>query len=179
MWVTGYGKTERALFTNNKAISYSGKRPIGINGINIPIARADTLSRVFLLDVEKHPVGKSQSEVITNIKQLMPEILGHIFDILVIALKTYDEIRTKIKPNHKLGEFVIWGEVISRALGNNDNEFLKAWELNVKNQNQACGDSNTFIQLMIGFIYEQQNEIKLEPSDSAQRAKIIRYQSRP
>ena len=59
MWVTGYGKTERALFTNNKAISYSGKRPIGINGINIPIARADfrlpfTRTMVFPLPGSPH-----------------------------------------------------------------------------------------------------------------------------
>ena len=81
MWVTGYDKTERALFTNNKAISYSGKRPIGINGINIPIARADfrlpfTRSMVFPLPGSPHSTVQFKPIFISNLFLIVTSVVS-------------------------------------------------------------------------------------------------------
>jgi hypothetical protein len=92
----------------------------------------------------------------------MPEILGHIFDTLVKSLRKYDEVRKEIKPNHRLADFVIWGETISRVLGNEKNEFLEAWKLNVENQNLILINNNTLAQLVIGYVFNKRAEIEFE-----------------
>jgi hypothetical protein len=43
-WVTGYSGTARVLHTTDESRTYSGKRPIGLNGINIPVVNSDILS---------------------------------------------------------------------------------------------------------------------------------------
>jgi hypothetical protein len=48
MWVTGFSKTIRILNTTDERRTYSGKRIIGINGINIPISNSDILNRCFI-----------------------------------------------------------------------------------------------------------------------------------
>ena len=166
MWVTGYSSTDRLYYTNNEATSLSGTRPIGVNGINIPVYRPDILDRAFIIEMEKQlpPNITPKSEMFASLEQKLPEILGHIFDTLVTALATYNDIRKEITPQHRLADFMIWGEVISRALGNVKNAFVEAWMLNVQNQNQVSIDNSLLAQLVIGHIFEQQqNPINIEP----------------
>ncbi|MGB8086444.1 MAG: hypothetical protein WCF07_09170, partial [Nitrososphaeraceae archaeon] len=61
----------------------------------------------------------------------------YIFNFLVKCLERYDEVERQIKPNHRLADFVIWGETISRVIGNKDNEFLEAWHQNVQHQRSS------------------------------------------
>jgi hypothetical protein len=114
--VTGYSGTVRVLYTTDESRTYSGKRPIGLNGINIPVANSDILSRAFVVEMQKVDDGSDglnesrlipENEIIDNIRDLMPDILAHIFDTLVKALRKYDQVRTEIKPNHRLADFVI------------------------------------------------------------------------
>ncbi|MDQ6865618.1 MAG: hypothetical protein M3044_17545 [Thermoproteota archaeon] len=170
-WVTGYSGTVRVLHTTDESRTYSGKRPIGINGINIPVVNSDILSRSFVVEMQKVNDGSDgltesqlipENEIIDHIRRIMPEMLGHIFDTLVKALRKYDDVRKEIKPNHRLADFVVWGETISRALGNENNEFLEAWELNVKNQNRMVINNNTLATLLIGYAFNDRPEIAFE-----------------
>jgi hypothetical protein len=47
-------------------------------------------------------------------------------------------------------------------LGNEDNAFLEAWNLNVKNQNLILINNNTLAQLVIGYVYNDHPEIAFE-----------------
>jgi hypothetical protein len=170
-WVTGYSGTVRVLHTTDESRTYSGKRPIGLNGINIPVVNSDILSRAFVVEMQKVDDGSDgmnesrlipENEIIDNIRNLMPDILAHIFDVLVKALRKYDDVRKEIKPNHRLADFVIWGETISRVLGNEKNEFLEAWKLNVENQNQIVINNNTLATLLIGYAFNDRPEIDFE-----------------
>ncbi|MFZ0896342.1 MAG: hypothetical protein WAZ77_17725, partial [Candidatus Nitrosopolaris sp.] len=93
-WVTGYSGTVRVLHTTDESRTYSGKRPIGLNGINIPVVNSDILSRAFVVEMQKVDDGSDglnesqlipENEIIDNIRNIMPEMLGHIFDTLVKA----------------------------------------------------------------------------------------------
>jgi hypothetical protein len=68
-WVTGYSGTVRVLHTTDESRTYSGKRPIGINGINIPVVNSDILSRSFVVEMQKVNDG---SDGLTE-SQLIPE----------------------------------------------------------------------------------------------------------
>ncbi|PWU79461.1 MAG: hypothetical protein DLM72_17210 [Candidatus Nitrosopolaris wilkensis] len=62
---------------------------------------------------------------------------------------------------------LIWGETISRDLGNEDNAYLEAWKLNVENQNQIVINNNTLATLLIGYAFNDRPEIdfEIEPQD--------------
>jgi hypothetical protein len=138
MWVTGFSKTIRILNTTDERRTYSGKRIIGVNGINIPVSNSDILNRCFIYEHYTIPDGSdgkdskiiSENEYLTKIRQEMPQILGYVFDILVKTLQIYDEVAREVKSNHRLADFVVWGETIARVLGYRKGEFLEAWKLN-------------------------------------------------
>jgi energy-coupling factor transporter ATP-binding protein EcfA2 len=170
-WVTGSSGTVRVLHTTDESRTYSGKRPIGINGINIPVVNSDILSRSFVVEMQKVNDGSDgltesqlipENEIIDHFRNIMPDMLGHIFNTLAKALRKYDDVRKEIKPNHRLADFVVWGETISRALGNENNAFLEAWKSNVKNQNLILINNNTFAQLVIGYVFNHRGEIDFE-----------------
>jgi hypothetical protein len=170
-WVTGYSGTVRVLHTTDESRTYSGKRPIGINGINIPISNSDVMNRTFVVKMEVIEDGSDgiseskiipDSEFIKNIRRSSPEIMGYIFDIIVKALQKYDEVRKEIKPNHRLADFVIWGETISRVLGNKPNDFLKAWQLNTQTQKLMVLQNNAICGLIISYVFNARSEIEFE-----------------
>jgi hypothetical protein len=176
-WVTGISMSVRELYTTNEIRSFSAKRALGITGINIPITNSDALNRAFILDMESIPDGfednsKSkliaENELFNEIKSMVPDILAYVFDILAESLKSYEEIAARIKPNHRLADFVVWGEVISRVVGNKDNEFLEAWYQNVKQQDITAVQNNPFAGLVIDYVFNyhsSQSEIHIGPID--------------
>jgi hypothetical protein len=170
-WVTGYSGTVRVLHTTEESRTYSGKRPIGLNGINIPVVNSDILSRAFVVEMQKVDDGSDglsesqlipENEIIDHFRNIMPDMLGHIFDTLAKALRKYDDVRKEIKPNHRLADFVVWGETISRVLGNEENAFLEAWKLNVENQNLIVINNNTLATLLLGYALNDRPEIDFE-----------------
>ncbi len=187
MWVTGYSGSFRELYTTDEMRTFAAKRAIGITGINIPVTNSDAISRAFIADMETIPNGSdaaseskliAENEFINRIQKSIPEILAYIFDILVKTLNMYDDLKAQIKPNHRLADFVILGEVISRAVGNKPEAFLKAWHQNVEQQNISVIQNNSFAGLLVDHIfnyYYDQIEFQIEPnqlfSDIKQRAK--------
>jgi hypothetical protein len=79
---------------------------------------------------------------------MVPETLGYIFDILVRVLQKFDEVDSEVKSTHRLADFIIWGETISRVPGYDKNEFIKAWELNAETQHQIVSNRSCRRSLM-------------------------------
>lgn len=173
--VTGASMSVRELYTTNEIRTFSVKRALGITAINIPITNADALNRALIAEMESIPDGFeenteskliSENKLIDEIKSLTHDILAYIFDILVECLRKYDDIARQIKPNHRLADFVIWGELISRVIGNKENEFLDAWHQNVQQQNVTVVQNNTFAGLVVDYVFNfhyNQTEIQIEP----------------
>ena len=175
-WVTGISMSVRELYTTDEMRTFSAQRALGMTGINIPITNSDALDRALIVDMESVPDGfdeNSESKLIAEnkfiaeIKNSVPDILKYIFDILAKCLEKYDEVGKNVKPNHRLADFVIWGEIISRVIGNRDNEFLDAWHQNVQQQNVTAVQNNPFAGLVVDYVfnfhYNNQTEIQIEP----------------
>lgn len=174
-WVTGISMTVRELYTTDESRTFSAKRALGITGINIPITNSDALDRAFIVEMESFPDGSdenseskliAENKFIDEIKNSVPDILKYVFDILVECLERYEEVARQIKPNYRLADFVIWGEVISRVIGNKEDEFLDAWRQNVQQQSVTAVQNNPFAGLLIDYVFNyhyDQPEIKIEP----------------
>lgn len=174
-WVTGFSGSVRELYTTDEMRTFTAKRAIGITGINIPVTNSDALNRAFIVDMDSIPDGfdgTSESKLIgenkfyNEIRKSLPDILAYIFGILVRALSKYDEVEAQIKPNHRLADFVFWGETISRVIGNQDNEFLEAWRKNTVQQNVSVIQNNSFAGLLIDYVLNyrlNETEFDIEP----------------
>jgi hypothetical protein len=186
MWVTGFSKTIRILNTTDERRTYSGKRIIGVNGINIPVSNSDILNRCFISEHYTIPDGSDgkdskiigENEYLTKIRQEMPQILGYVFDILVKTLQMYEEVAREVKSNHRLADFVIWGETIARVLGYRKGEFLEAWKLNSETQNLAVIHNNSFAILVIKYVLNKkpEKEFCVEPDHLLKELKTYAYE---
>jgi hypothetical protein len=175
MWVTGYSKTIRILNTTDERRTYSGKRIIGINGINIPVSNTDILNRSFISEFYAVPDGTDgedsklvvEYEYLSKIKAEVPKILAYIFDIVAKTLQKYEQVASEVKSNHRLADFVIWGEIISQVLGHDKGEFLNAWKLNTETQNLAVIHNNSLATLVIKYVFNKRSEMEfnIEPED--------------
>jgi hypothetical protein len=107
-----------------------------------------------------------ENKFINDIRQSLPNILAYVFNVLVQVLNLYDEIKDQIKPNHRLADFVIWSEAISRVIGNKDNVFLESWNRNTLQQNINVIQNNPLAGLLISYIlnYRDQNDFHIEPT---------------
>ena len=179
-WVTGYSKTVRILHTTDEKRRYSGKRSIGINGINIPVSNSDIMSRCFITEhasLISLPLKDSkdskiknlerESKYLTNVQGTIPKVLGYIFDTLVKVLRTFDEVDAEINPTDRLADWMVWGETIARVLGYDKYEFLVAWALNKETQSYAVISNNSFAVLLIKYAFNKRWELefKIEPHD--------------
>ncbi len=157
--VTGSSYSKRTIYTVDDAFIYKIKRPIGINGINIASARPDFLDRCLIIEVNRISKEKRRKEedVKNELKELIPDILGWVFDTLVKVLnykyKNSDKIRLKEYP--RMADFAEYGEIISRCIGYKDNEFIQVYFENIETQNDEVVESSIVAKVIIEFMEDQ------------------------
>lgn len=157
--VTGSSYSKRTLYTVDDAFIYKLKRPIGVNGINIASARPDFLDRCLIIEVNRIAKEKRRKdeEVKQELKQLIPDILGWIFDTLVKVLKYKNENPDKIrlKEYPRMADFAEYGEIIARCIGFKENEFVQAYFENIEIQNEEVIESSVVAKAIIEFMEEK------------------------
>lgn len=121
MNVTG-GKTQkRSLYTNGDLYEVKLRAKIIANGIpQIGLDRTDLLDRMITYELAE--IKEENRIEITELRRRYyedkPKILGAIFDHIVIALKNYERIKKQKRSLPRLGDFAVWGEVISQSCWN-------------------------------------------------------------
>jgi hypothetical protein len=134
--VTGEGFTKRQLYTDDDDVIYAFRRCVGLNGINIAATRPDLLDRSILIGLERIPPEKRRTEthLWTAFEGDRPHILGGIFDALAAAMGILPEVRLSTYP--RMADFAEWGVAIARALGYTQEDFLRAYDTNIREQNE-------------------------------------------
>lgn len=133
--VTGAGFSKRELYSDDEDVIYSFKRCIGINGINLVAAKPDLLERSILLELERiNETDRKQEKVILEEFDLMRAgIIGAIFGAVSGAMEFYPTIQLSVLP--RMADFATWGCAIAEAIGYSKEEFLLAYDQNIKQQN--------------------------------------------
>lgn len=153
---TGAGFSKRKLYSDDDDIIYQIQRCIGINGINLIVARADLMDRTILLPMERiEPSERKEKRVILQkFKEERPYLLGCFFDTLQKAMAIYPTVKLDNLP--RMADFARWGMAISRALGYADSDFISAYKGNIEAQNSEVINSNTLAQAVIGFMQNKE-----------------------
>ncbi len=140
--VTGIGQTKRLLYTVDGDKIFEYKHCLMFNGINRAFSEPDILDRSIPIELSeiKPKYRRTEKEILGDFHKLKPKILKYIFDILAKAITIKKDIDILTPP--RMADSAIWGESISRAMGNKENEFLNAYNNNIKFQNSEVIDSN-------------------------------------
>lgn len=157
-WCTpGFHKGKEKKYYNKELSEIGGKRPVGLNGIINPISNPDLLSRIFAPTLEQRNKDDDDTEsFLQQFFEQKPIILGYIFGIISKFLYHYDTMRKIIHEKHRLKEFVIPAEIISRCLGNKEGALQAAWAENAIDQRDIAIEHSALAKTVI--IYVDQNE---------------------
>ena len=154
---TGGGFQKRMLYTDTDAIIYKIKRAVLVNGINLLVNRPDLMDRTILLHMERiRPnMRRTEQELIVTFNEQRPYLLGAMFDALSEAMKIHQTLDFGSLP--RMADFTVWGSAIAQALGYKIDEFLKAYDDNIKRQTVEIVSNNTLAQAVIQFMKDRDN----------------------
>lgn len=131
--VTGSGFTKRELYSDDNDVIYNFRRCLGFNGINLAATKADLLDRGIITALERIPESKRLKDTVVKARfaAIKPKLLGYIFDIVAKVLQVKKNGGIDIKVYPRMADFVEIGEIISRCMGYQENEFLDAYHKNI------------------------------------------------
>lgn len=146
---TGGGFSKRQLFTDDDDVVYQVKRCIGINGINLLIKKPDLMDRSILVYLDRIDPSqrKEENELWAEFDKIKPEILGGVFDALSKAMAIYPNVKLRCLP--RMADFARWGYAITEALGKSGQDFIRAYQNNINQQNEEVIQGNTLAQAML------------------------------
>jgi hypothetical protein len=131
--ITGSASSKRELYSDDDDILYRFVRCIGFNGINLAATKADLLDRGIIIElqrIQKKNVRDFNGDILPEFKELLPQLLAYIFDILVQVLKLESNGGIRLEAKSRMADFEIHAEMISRCIGNKVNAFVEAYEAN-------------------------------------------------
>ena len=165
--VTGEGFSKRQLYTDDDDIIYNFRRCVGLNGINVAATRADLLDRSILIGLDRIPPDQRREEVKfwSSFEAARPEILGGIFDTLSRAMAILPHIQVAQLP--RMADFARWGCAIAEALGHSADEFLRAYDANIRAQNEEVLHDHAVASAVLALI-EKGDEWSGTPSELLQ-----------
>ncbi len=135
---TGGSEPMRVLYETNTLQEACIKGCVCLNGLTVVATEPDLLDRAILLELERIPDNEYMTENELNkcFEDVLPDILGAIFNTLHRALNLYDSVQ--YFPHTRMQDFAKWGYCIAEALGRKGKAFADLYE---KNREQAKKES--------------------------------------
>ena len=152
--VTGSGFTKRELYSDDNDIIYNFRRCLGFNGINLAATKADLLDRGIITALERISESKRLKDTVVKAKfvAIKPKLLGYIFDIVAKVLQVKKNGGIDIKVYPRMADFAEIGEIISRCIGYQDNEFLDAYHKNINMLTDEAIESHPVAKTLVRFM---------------------------
>ncbi len=137
--VTGAGDSRRALYSNNDEFGFKVKRPVVLNGINIPSDRPDLLQRTVTVEVPPISAADRIPEAAfwEEFYRERGKLLGVVFDLISGVLRHHAALRERPR-------MADWAEIASALyahLGWTRMQFKRDWDLAESVQNDTALDS--------------------------------------
>lgn len=153
--VTGDGFSKRELYSDDDDYLYTFRRCVGLNTINPAVDRPDFLDRAILIALETIPDSerRGEAELSEKFSQLKPQILGGLFDTLAKALRIRPQVKLAEKP--RMADFAEWGYAISQALGHTGDDFMDAYNANIKNRHKEILAGSTIGTVLMSFMADK------------------------
>ena len=130
--VTGATMTKRTFYTTNDLGVFELQNALILNGIDIVPVYSDLASRCLLLKLESIDDKNRQTDdtLATEFNQVLPDILGAIFDTLSVAMKVLPTLKPERLP--RMASAYIEMLAIAVAMGVSEAEFSRIYFSNLK-----------------------------------------------
>lgn len=153
---TGAGSSKRRLYTDDDDKIYNFKRCVGFNGINLAATKSDLLDRGLIIKVERidDKVKLKKEKIWQEFEKLRPQLLGYIFDILVKVLDMRQTTSVEFEKLPRMADFAEVAEIISRCMGNKDNQFTDAYYENIKLQTEEILETSLVASAILKFMHD-------------------------
>lgn len=148
--VTGASYSKRQNYSDADEVVLKFQRKIILNGISVNIEHSDLVRRTINYFTERIPSDEklTRSQVMDKFKEILPDLYGQIFFVISEAIQYYDDVLENTKEIPGMAEFSIWGECISRALGNEEGLFLKNYSEKLRNNSDLLNENNCIISFL-------------------------------
>jgi hypothetical protein len=136
---TGGGYATRTLYANDEEIVLDAIRPVVLTGIEDFVRKDDLADRAVILILPDFRPGqrKAEKDYYKQLDAALPGLFGGLLDALAGALKRLPEVEASVTKLPRMGDFALWGEAVSRALGQPAGHFLKRYLSNRDDANRA------------------------------------------
>lgn len=154
---TGGNFLKRKLYTDSSLITYSLRRGLILNGINIATEQPDLLDRSIVLHLKtiQNNERKTEKEIFDKFDECIPYFMDHIFETISRAREIYKEIELEELP--RMADAVKWSCAISEALGISSEEYLEIYRRNQENINIEIISTNAVADTIIDFMDNKDN----------------------
>lgn len=145
--VTGGTIVKRKLYTDNTEISINIKRLVAINGINLDISQSDLLDRAIAITLKRisSESRKPESEIFQRFNEVLPYILGDIFNILSKALQILPTIKRNSYP--RMADFSKYGFSIAEAIKQGYGDmFVEQYAINEKTTTEMAIEADPLLE---------------------------------
>lgn len=157
--ITGNSNSKRKLYTDDDESIFSFKRKIILNGIVPNLDYPDLQSRLLFYESDSVDDDSrlTEQELEEKFTLLLPNVLGQIFLILYQTLSWYKNIKYDIKPKTRMSDFEVYGEVISRVIGNDENQFVSSYHKKLEEASVTSQESFPLITV-VDYLMKEKNE---------------------
>lgn len=156
---TGGGFSTRALYTDSEEIIFEAMRPVLLNGITSVATRADLLDRSMILNLPAIPEDrrKPEAELWEEFDNILPRILGALFDALSAALRNLPHTQLDTKP--RMADFALWATAAEEGLGWEPGTFMKAYDQSRAELNEMALESDPVAEAVREFMADREEWI--------------------
>ena len=141
--VSGGSMTKRQFYRDEDTITtkFSGGI-VAVNGINLVVTRPDLLDRTVTFELSRISPEhrRTEEDLMEELEQILPEMVGGIMDTLAKAMPVYKTLNVGNLP--RMADFYKWGCAIAEVIGIGAKRFKELYARQLQKSVVAAIDNN-------------------------------------
>jgi len=139
---TGGGFATRELYSDDREVIFSQKRPVILNGIDSLAVAGDLRDRSVIIELPSIPPAKKRTEreFYRELEAVRPKVLGALLDAVSCALLNVDMVKLEERP--RMADFAVWVAAAEEALPWERGGFMAAYTGNRAEANELALDND-------------------------------------
>ncbi len=132
--VTGGSTAKRALYRNDDDFIRKIKTGIILSGVNLEITEPDLLDRSLPIELARIPDNerREEAEVVTEVRGMIPALLGELFDYVSQAMKIKQG--RVINRHPRMADWYSWAICLAEVMGIPETEFNRIFNTFIERQ---------------------------------------------
>lgn len=139
---TGGGFATRELYSDDREVIFSQKRPVILNGIDTLAVAGDLRDRSLVIELPPIPPDKKRTEreFYRKLESVRPQVLGALLDAVSAALRNLDKVELEELP--RMADFAVWLAAAEEALPWEPGAFMEAYAGNRAEADEGALDND-------------------------------------